>query len=209
LEKNLWILGEEYSNSITVFSDKNIENNLNELRDKYFIYDPTLHDDNLIDFSNKKIADITDLFIYNDRPLHNKKHEILIVELKSPKVKISMKELDQVRKYRQDIEKLGKFSKENTIYKIILISSDITSTAKSEIGSIDKDQPTLYQKSKDYNIEVHVVKWSDIISERKQYLKYLGNFLETKDIDLQNYFIKEYPELDISNLPIPTKKANR
>ena len=209
IEKNLWLFGEEYANSSAVFFDKNIENNLNELRDKYFIYQPTVEDENLVDVSTDKIADITDLFIYNDRPLPNKKHEILIVELKSPKVKISMKELDQTRKYRQDIEKLGKFSRENTKYKIILVSSNINQTARSEIGSLDKNQPTLYQKSKDYDIEVHVVIWSDIIDERKQYLKYLGNYLKTKDVDLQNIFKKDYPELDISKLPLPTKKAKK
>jgi hypothetical protein len=207
IEKNLWIFGEEYSNTLAVFSDKSLKNSLEELKDKYFIYQPTQEDENIIDITHEKIADITDLLIYNDRSLLNNRHEILIVELKAPNVKISMKELDQARKYRQDIEKLGKFSKKNTQYKIILISSDISSTARSEIGIIDKNRPSLYQKSKDYDIEIHVIKWSDIIDERKQHLKYLGNYLETRDVDLQEIFLTDYSELDINNLPIPAKKG--
>jgi len=206
IEKNLWIFGEEYSNTLAVFSDKSLRNSLEELKGKYFIYQPTQEDENIIDISHGKIADITDLLVYNDRPLSNNRHEILIVELKAPNVKISMKELDQARKYRQDIEKLGKFSKKNTQYKIILISSDISSTARSEIGIIDKNRPSLYQISKEYDIEIHVIKWSDIIDERKQHLKYLGNYLETRDVDLQKIFLRDYSELDINNLPIPTKK---
>ena len=206
IEKNLWIFGEEYSNTLAVFSDKSLKNSLEELKDKYFIYQPKQEDGNIIDITHEKIADITDLLIYNDRPLLNNRHEILIVELKAPNVKISMKELDQARKYRQDIEKLGKFSKRNTQYKIILISSDISSTARSEIGILDKNRPTLYQKSKDYDIEIHVIKWSDIIDERRQHLKYLGNYLETRDVDLQEIFLTDYSELDINNLPIPAKK---
>jgi len=209
IEKNLWIFGEEYSNTPTVFSDKNLKNSLDKLREKYLKYEPTKGDDNLADIEHKEIADITDLFLYNEKPLPNSRQEVLIVELKAPKVKISQKELNQVNRYKYDIEMLGEFSKLNTQYKIILISSDVTPLAKSQIGVIDRRYPTLFQRSKiesDYDIEIHVINWSEIITNRRQHLKYLGNHLEIKDTDLKNIFQKDYPELDISNLPMPGKK---
>jgi hypothetical protein len=208
IEKHLWIFGEEYSDNPVMFSDKNLLNSLNKLRKKYFDYEPSKEDDNLIEVTDKEILDITDLLIYNDKFLSNGRNEILIVELKAPKVKISQKELNQVIKYKYDIETLGEFSKNNTSYKIILVSSDITPIAKSQIGNVDIKRPTLFQNSNaGFDIEVHVINWSDIIADRKRHLKYLGNYLKTKDIDVQEKLKNDFPELILDNLPIPTKNG--
>jgi hypothetical protein len=208
IEKNLWIFGEEYSDNPVMFSDKSLINSLNKLKENYFDYEPSKEDDNLIEVTDKEILDITDLLIYNDKLLSNGRNEILIVELKAPKVKISQKELNQVIKYKYDIETLGEFSKNNTSYKIILISSGITPIAKSQIGNVDSKYPTLFQKSNaGYDIEVHVMNWSDIIADRKRHLKYLGNYLKTKDIDVHEKLKNDFPELNIDNLPIPAKKG--
>ncbi|MDR0320838.1 MAG: ATP-binding protein [Treponema sp.] len=209
IEKNLWIFGEEYNTTPILFSDKSIKNNLDELRSKYFRYQKSEDDGNYNDITDKSILDITDLFFYNEKPLDNGKREIMIVELKAPIVKISQKELYQVDKYKYDIEHLDKFSKHQNQYKIILVSTGITPFGESKIGVINEQIPTLYTKSKDVNIEVHVMKWSDIIAKNKHRLSYLSDYLETKDINVKNMFEKNYPELDISNLTIPIKKSKK
>jgi hypothetical protein len=209
IEKNLWIFGEEYSTTPILFSDKSLKNNLDELRSKYFKYQKSEDDENFNDITDKSILDITDLFFYNEKPLDNGKREIMIVELKAPIVKISQKELDQVDRYKFDIEHLDKFSKHQNKYKIILVSTGMTPFGESKIGAIDEQIPTLYAKSKDGNIEVHVTKWSDIIAKNKHHLSYLSDYLETKDVNVKDMFEKNYPELDISNLPIPTKKGKK
>ncbi|GHV70974.1 hypothetical protein AGMMS49928_20830 [Spirochaetia bacterium] len=208
IERHLWLFGEEYTTTPILFSDTSLRNNLNALRDKYFKYEKSKKEGNFTDVSDKQILDITDLFFYNDKPLSNGKHEIMIVELKAPKVKISQKELEQVDRYRYDIETLDKFSKHQNSYKIILVSSGITDFGNSKIGTVDTLKPALYSKSKDYDIEVYVMKWSDIIAKNHQHLSYLGKYLETKDVDVKNIFETEYPELDIKTLVTHTKKAN-
>jgi hypothetical protein len=211
IEKHLWLFGEEYSTTPVLNSDTSIKNNIEKLRGNRLQYSRSEEDDNFIDFSNQEILDITDLFFYNKKPLGNNKHEVMIVELKAPKVRISQKELNQINRYKFDIEQLGKFSKLDTKYKIILISSDITPIAESQIGTVDKNQPTLFATSNNdaYDIEVHVMKWSDIIARNRQHLTYLGNYLATKDVDVLDMFKNEYPQLDIKTLVTHTLKAKK
>jgi hypothetical protein len=208
IEKHLWLFGEEYSATPIINSDTSLKNNLEKLRNDHLQYRKSEEDKNFIDFSESEIMDITDLFFYNRKPLGNDRHEVMIVELKAPKVKISQKELNQINRYKFDIENLGKFSKLDTRYKIILISSDFTPIAQSQIGTVDKNRPTLYAVSNNnaYDIEVHVMKWSDIIARNKKHLTYLGNYLETKDVDVINMFKDEYPKLDIKTLVTHTQK---
>jgi hypothetical protein len=131
----------------------------------------------------------------------------MIVELKSPKVKISQQELNQVDRYMFDIEKLDKFSK-NINYRIFLVSSGLTAFGESKVGT-DPAFPTLYTKSKTHNIEIHVASWADIIARNRQRLTYLGNYLKTKDIDAKTIFERYYPDLDITNLQISISKPKK
>lgn len=104
LEKMLWIFGEEYNDSTKLLSDKNLENNLKKLRDDCLEYKASKKDDNIAEIE-KPIKSITDLFMYSEKILDVKHREVLVVELKAPKVKISPKELQQVMKYAREIEK--------------------------------------------------------------------------------------------------------
>lgn len=199
LEKHLWIFGEQYSQTPQLFSDKNLQNTLNELREKFFIYDPSDEDENLIELENQDLKNITDLFFYNEKILDNEEREIMIVELKAPKVKLSQKELTQVDKYMYQIENQGVFTS-NLKYKLILIGSDISGFAKSRIGQIDLKRPSLYSKSKSKNIESYVFTWSYLIQENRKKLSYLGNMLRTKDKDVKDIFASEFSDIDIENL---------
>lgn len=199
LVKQLWLFGEQFATSPTLFSDKNLQDNLVQLRDKCFNYELTKDDDNLVEIEDEKIRDITDLFFFNERRVDNEKMEIMIVELKRPSCRISQKELYQVDKYLYDIEKAGCFPSD-AIYKIFLISSDFADFAKSKVGSIDKTRPNLYAVSKDRNIETFVYKWSDILHNNRKKLSYLGNVLKTEDVDTKKLVQKEYPELITTGL---------
>lgn len=202
LEKQLWIFGEQYVHSPKLFSDKNLENNLTELRKKYFSYDPLILDDNLIEISDEKILDITDLFFYNEKILSDVKREIMIVELKAPRCAISQKELSQVDRYLFDIEQKGVFSKDLS-YKIILVSSKLTDFTKSKIGQLDINDRHLYTRSKVADITIYVYEWSDIIAENRRKLSFLGNVLRAQDTDIRNMIQNDYPEYGLEQF-LPT-----
>jgi len=208
LEKMLWIFGEEYSESTRLLSDKNLEKNLNELRNSLFQYKASKADNNIIDIKDKNVKSITDLFMYSERILDYKKREVLIVELKAPKVKISPKELGQVMKYAREIEKIG-FFPDQINYKILLISSEINGDAKFDIEGRQKDQdnPYFYFKNESNNIEVWVMKWSDLLENVKRKLKYMANILETKDVDVQEKAKKDFAEIDFGRTSSSLKKV--
>jgi len=208
LEKMLWIFGEEYSESTRLLSDKNLEKNLNELRNALFQYKASKADNNIIDIKDKNVKSITDLFMYSERILDYKKREVLIVELKAPKVKISPKELGQVMKYAREIEKIG-FFPDQINYKILLISSEINGDAKFDIEGRQKDQdnPYFYFKNESNNIEVWVMKWSDLLENVKRKLKYMANILETKDVDVQEKAKKDFAEIDFGRTSSSLKKV--
>ena len=159
IEKELWLFGEAYNGSPKLWSDKQIGKILEDLRTKYFKYEPSNEDENLIiDMNIEGINNITDLFFFNEKILDDGKKEILVVELKSPVCAISKKELNQIDDYAFTIERYSGLPKEDIKYKLILISSKVTEFAKSKLKSARKtyDKPFLYNKSAEKDIEVYV-----------------------------------------------------
>jgi hypothetical protein len=208
LEKMLWIFGEEYNESTKLLSDKNLEKNLLELRNDCLNYKPSKKDDNIAEISEKAIKSITDLFMYNERILDYKKREVLIVELKAPKVKISPKELLQVMKYAREIEKSKVVSKDIN-FKILLISSEINDLAQFDINGRQEsnNNPYFYFINENKNIEVQVMKWCDLIEGLKRKLNYMSNILHVKDIDVQEKAAKDFEDIDFGKYNSSLKKV--
>ena len=208
LEKMLWIFGEEYNESTKLLSDKNLEKNLLELRNDCLNYKPSKKDDNIAEISEKAITSITDLFMYNERILDYKKREVLIVELKAPKVKISPKELLQVMKYAREIEKSKVVSKDIN-FKILLISSEINDLAQFDINGRQEsnNNPYFYFINENKNIEVQVMKWCDLIEGLKRKLNYMSNILHVKDIDVQEKAAKDFEDIDFGKYNSSLKKV--
>lgn len=203
LEKMLWIFGEEYNDSTKLLSDKNLENNLKKLRDDCLEYNASKKDNNIADIE-KPIKSITDLFMYSEKILDAKHREVLVVELKAPRVKISPKELQQVMKYAREIEK-SSVTPSNVRFKILLVSSTINDDASFEIKG-EEDNPYLYFRSKNKNIEIWVMKWSDVIENIKRKLKYMSTILEVKDVDVQEKASKDFEEINFGRTSSTLKK---
>lgn len=208
LERMLWIFGEEYNDSTRLLSDKNLENNLLELREKTLKYKVSKDDDNECELSDRSLKSITDLFIYSEKIIDLNKREVLIVELKAPRVKISPKELDQVMKYAQEVEEMGVFP-DRLNYKILLVSSDINKRARFDIEGRQKGQenPYFYFKNEQGNIEVWVIKWSAIIENVKRKLKYMSHVLETKDVDVQAKAKHDFADIEFGRTSSTLKKV--
>ena len=147
------------------------------------------------------IKDITDLFFYNKKKLGNGREEVLIVELKAPACAISDKEILQIEKYRNDIVASAAFPKDKVCYKIILISSRLTQNAKIKLKGArshnPETDPFLYSDYTDDGIDIklYIMEWSELISENKRKLSYLSDSLNIKSANVNEIFIKEYPQL--------------
>lgn len=198
IEKELWLFGEQYSNTPALWSDKKIGNILNEIRQKHFNYEPTEDDENLIKNDDAVgVDDITDLFFYNEKIGDNEVKEIVIVELKSPKCAISQKELNQIDRYAFTLEQHNGLPKDKVKYKIFLISSKLTDFAKSKMASAYKKYgvPFLFDKKEGKEIELFVMEWNEIIESNKRKLQYLSNNLAIKEREVRDKFEEEYPEI--------------
>lgn len=208
IEKMLWIFGEEYNDSTRMLSDKGLEKNLLELRDKTLLYKPSKDNDNVCEIPDRQVKSITDLFLYSEKIIDENKREVLIVELKAPKVKISPKEIDQVMKYAQEIEEMGVFP-DRLKYKILLVSSDINKRAKFNIEGNQKGQenPYFFFKNETGNIEIWIIKWSEILENVKRKLKYMAHILDVKDIDVQEKAKRDFEEIDFGKISSTLKKV--
>jgi len=208
LERMLWIFGEEYNETTKLLSDKNLEKNLIQLRDDCLGYKASKKDDNINEVTERSVKSITDLFMYNQRILDHKRREVLIVELKAPKVKISPKEIAQVMKYAREIEKLNSVSRDVS-FKILLISSEINSDAIFDIQGRQKgeDNPYFYFRNENKNIEIWVMKWSDLIENVKRKLQYMANLLQTKDIDVQEKAQRDFADIDFNKVSSSLKRV--
>ncbi|WP_395075854.1 ATP-binding protein [Flavobacterium sp.] len=196
IENELWVFGENYNGTPHLWSDKKIGNILNQLHDTFLNYEPTKEDENLIEENN--LDDITDLFFYNEKITDSDEREIMVVELKSPKCAIGLKEINQIDRYAFTLEQHSALPAEKVKYKLILISSKLNAYAKSKVKSqreIYKETPFLFDKKTDKNIEVYVMTWSEIIELNKRKLGYLHKQLTIKDKSVKEKFEEEYPEL--------------
>ena len=199
--KQLWIFGEEYTDSTSLWSDKKLENNLEELHKKYFSYEPSEEDENLIADCKDKDRDITDLFFYNKKMLGNGREEVLIVELKAPSCAIAEKEIAQIERYRKDIVESASYAKEKVTYKIVLISSELSEGAKIKVEGaptwFKEEDPFLYSvyNQHGYDIRLYVMQWSELIEKNKKKLAYLSESLNVKPEDAGEKFEREYPQL--------------
>lgn len=211
VEKQLWLFGEQYSNTPILWSDKKIGNIIEDLRKEHFDYQPTKEDGNLIeDTVYPGVDDITDLFILNEKVNDDESREILIVELKSPKCAISQKEIGQIDRYAYTVEQNPALPRDKVKYKVILVSSKLTSFAKSKMQSSFETYrvPFLYDKKKGKDIELYVMEWSEIIELNKRKLKYFSNHLDVREKEVREVFEDEYPHLINQNVE-STLKVSR
>jgi hypothetical protein len=197
LEKNLWLFGENYNGDINIWSDRRIGGILEDLRKQFLIYEPTIDDDNIIEHEDVGLNDITDLFFFHEKILDNESREIMVVELKSPKCSIGMKEINQIDRYALTIESTPSFPTENVKYKLYLTSSKLNNFAKSKMDSAKEKYgiPFLYDIKTKKNIEIYIMEWSELIELNKRKLGYLSSKLNIKDEDVKDVFEIEYPEL--------------
>lgn len=198
VQNELWIFNEAYNGTPQLWSDKSLANNLDELHRKYFEYEPTEIDENLIEDYKDTVRDITDLFFYNEKRLVNGRREVMIVELKSPSCAISNHEMNQAKRYAFDIHKYPKFDKSQVCYKIILISSHLTERAKSEINNFPNlGENGLFDRKIENgeDIRVYAMTWSELIERNKRALSYLSESLTLKEKEATEIFRENYPEL--------------
>lgn len=190
LEKMLWIFGEEYSHAVNLFSDKNLQNNLKELRDKYMTYKADKAEDNVRQVPNG-LKSITDLFLYSEIRPDQEHRKVLIIELKAPKVKLSTKEVGQVERYAYEIDS-SSFVSSKVSFEVWLVGSEISSKASYKLTGKDKDEIQINSE----RVKIKVKKWSDILEDARRRLSYLSQLLRTRDVNVKDKAERDFAEIN-------------
>jgi hypothetical protein len=208
LEKCLWIFCEKYLDNTRLLSDTNLENNLKKLREATLIYKANKKEDNISTDVDAKAKSITDLFLYSEKPIDEVRREVLIVELKAPKVKISPIELNQVMTYARQIEE-SSFYSEDINFHIILISSEFNKTAKFQIDGTQKprENPYFFFQNEHKNITISVMRWAHLIETNKRKLSYLSSKLKVKDVSVEEKINTDFDEIGFGKVKSVLRKV--
>ncbi len=99
----------------------------------------------------------------------------------------------------------------NVTYKILLVSSNINKWIKRELKGRQKNNksnnPYLYFKNEDENIEISVIEWSVLFENIKRKLNYLSNILETKDVDIEEKTKRDFADIEFNKIKSSLKKV--
>jgi hypothetical protein len=165
-----WIFGEEYhltndDQSLTTVLKKH----LTRLGVGVELYEPKI-------IVPLKRADgregIVDIVLGRSIPLPNaNQHENLVIELKRPKESINKNAFLQITSYADVVARDERFHSVDIKWTFIAISNQITDDVKRWAKQKYKP-PGLVYDSSDYNVEVWVKTWSQVINECKARLKF-------------------------------------
>jgi len=171
LESNTWIFGEEFN---LWASDRELTTVLKSHKDKL---DPSLIIDEPVKLLTRKRG-IVDLMLSRAQKRHRAdEYEHLVVELKAPKVKLSAKELTQIKDYALSVARDARFHRVDGVrWHFWLISDEYDDFVQSEIETGPDPRRRLVNRGPNYSIGIKT--WGEIIDENNSRLQFVNEKLE-------------------------------
>lgn len=192
LERNVWIFGEKYQ---LAASDKSFRTLIARHRSQLGLVDTP-------DEELKKIKDykkIPDLYLASKRmfPIEPKFHN-LVVEIKAPIVSIGDKEVAQIKKYADIIKKSPEIVKDNSVWELILVSSEVEESVDTDRFQNNRPKGLLIDSD---SIKVWVFKWSELIQKSRSEMMIVSEHLKLKtdELAVSEDLRKEFPFLSREN----------
>jgi hypothetical protein len=185
LESNTWIFGEEFN---LWASDRELTTVLKAHKDKL---DPELVIDEPVTLLTRKRG-IVDLMLSRAQKRHRaNEYEHLVVELKAPKVKLTHRELTQIKDYALSVSRDARFHRvEGVRWHFWLVSDEYDDFVQSEINSGPDALRRLVNRGPNYSIGVKT--WGEILDENNARLQFVNEKLEHRaDQDQAIAFLAE------------------
>lgn len=190
LLNELWIFGEHFTYGCD-------EKRLSNVLKQYVNY--LGRSDLVKDLSDEEIKDLSkipDICMWSQYGLGRQDEvENLVIELKRPKLELSMKEVEQITDYAFAVADNPRFPKEKTKWTFLLIGSTIHKNAKRRLRE-HENEFGLYISEQ--NISVWIKDWGQIINEAYSRHKYLEESLKlavTDNTEGMNYLLEKYSQL--------------
>lgn len=171
LETNTWIFGEEFN---LWASDKELTTVLKVYKEKL---DPDLVIDEPVKMLTRKRG-IVDLMLSRSQKRHRgNDFEHLVIELKAPKVKLTAKELMQIKDYANSVTRDARFHRVSGVrWHFWLISDEYDDYVQAEIESGPDPERRLVNKSA--RVTIGVKTWGEILEENFARLQFVKQALE-------------------------------
>ena len=188
IEQHFWLFGEQYHlASADVSMQKALESYLNILYGAATPETPLSPDEE----ENRRM----DIFLCNSRKTENSfgnfLEENIIVELKAPKVPLSIKVLRQIDDYRRFICRQPQFTSIHRKWKFIAVCKEVDDEVKAKYKTFeDKGKPGLVDMYD--NFEVYALCWDDIF----------------KSFDLRHAYILDKLKLDRDSLSVKVLQSD-
>ena len=171
LETNTWIFGEQFN---LWASDKELTTVLKVHKEKL---DPDLVIDEPVKLLVRKRG-IVDLMLSRSQKLHRAdKYEHLIVELKAPKVKLTSKEVTQIKDYALSVARDPRYHRVSGVrWNFWLVSDEYDDFVQSDIaGGPDPERRLIHRSA---NVSIGVKTWGEILDENNARLQFVKEALE-------------------------------
>ena len=171
LESNTWIFGEEFN---LWASDKELTSVLKVHKGKL---DPELVIDEPVKLLIRKRG-IVELMLSRSQKRHRADdYEHLVVELKAPKVKLTSKELTQIKDYAQSVSRDPRYHRVSGVrWHFWLVSDEYDDFVKSEIESGPDPDRRLVNRGPNFSVGVKT--WGEILDENNARLQFVKQALE-------------------------------
>lgn len=171
LETNTWIFGEEFN---LWASDRELTTVLKAHKEKL---DPDLIIDEPVKLLIRKRG-IVDLMLSRAQKRHRADdYEHLVVELKAPKVKLTSKELTQIKDYALSVARDDRYHRVKGVkWHFWLVSDSYDDFVQSEIASGPDPDRRLINRGPNFSIGVKT--WGEILDENNARLQFVKQALE-------------------------------
>jgi Histidine kinase-, DNA gyrase B-, and HSP90-like ATPase len=190
LVEELWIFGDEFALGA---DDVSLRSVLQEHRRMLGLPDIIKQ---LTKPESEELDDIPDLLLWKQFLRgRNDEFEHLVIELKRPTVKISLDEIQQVKRYATKVIDNRYFDKAKTKWTFIAVSDDIANDALEDVSPRDR-KPGHVHSGKMHDI--WVFRWSEMIHQAKLRLKYVQDKLNVAvedDAEGRAYLREKYAHL--------------
>jgi hypothetical protein len=171
LETNTWIFGEEFN---LWASDRELTTVLKAHKERL---DPELVIDEPVKLLTRKRG-IVDLMLSRSQKRHRADdYEHLVVELKAPKVKLTAKELTQIKDYALSVSRDPRYHRVSGVrWHFWLVSDEYDDFVQSEIASGPDPDRRLVNRG--LNFSVGIKTWGEILDENNARLQFVKRALE-------------------------------
>jgi hypothetical protein len=178
LETNTWIFGEEFN---LWASDRELTTVLRTHKEKL---DPELVIDEPVKLLTRKRG-IVDLMLSRSQKRHRADdYEHLIIELKAPKVKLTSKELTQIKDYALSVSRDPRYHRVSGVrWHFWLVSDEYDDFVQSEINSGPDPDRRLVNRGPNFSVGVKT--WGEILDENNARLQFVKHALEHNVDDSQ------------------------